>query len=191
MLLTTDKSVKCCTLLYTLASPVEITEYNIYVLCGGNLDLKGQCHEIFCFRFFSWIIFPQATENNIRVISIFFKNSRIYSQVKVHHGCQRHRWQISAGINDTGGKFATGINDTSGKFCHQFPLCCWHRWQIMGTISGCRHFEVNLKAKMYIYCMLTLLPKGAQTKLLIFFCLQIFYICHRCRWHRWCTLSRE
>ncbi len=39
--------------------------------------------------------------------------------------------------------------------------------------------------------MLTLLPKGAQTKLLKLFCLKIFYICHRCRWHRWCTLSRE
>jgi hypothetical protein len=26
-----------------------------------------------------------------------------------------HRYQIAAGINDTGGKFATGINDT-GKF---------------------------------------------------------------------------
>ena len=36
--------------------------------------------------------------------------------------------------------------------------------------------------------MLTLLPKGAQTKLLKFFCLKIFSICHRCRW---CTLSRE
>ncbi len=34
-------------------------------------NLKGQCHEIFCFRFFSWITFPQAPENNIRVISNF------------------------------------------------------------------------------------------------------------------------
>ncbi len=25
--------------------------------------LKGQCHKIFCFIFFSWIIFPQASEN--------------------------------------------------------------------------------------------------------------------------------
>jgi hypothetical protein len=25
--------------------------------------LKGQCHNIFCFRFFPWIIFPQASEN--------------------------------------------------------------------------------------------------------------------------------
>ena len=124
--------------------------------------LKGQCHENFCFRFFSWITFPQAPDNNIRIISNFFENSRRYSQVKVHHRCQRHRWQIchrcqwhrwriAAGINDIGGKFATGINDTGGKFCPQFPLCCWHRWQIMRTVSGCRHFKVILKAKMYIY----------------------------------------
>jgi hypothetical protein len=39
--------------------------------------------------------------------------------------------------------------------------------------------------------MLTLLPKGAQTKLLKFFCLMIFSICHRCRLHRGCTLSSE
>ncbi len=39
--------------------------------------------------------------------------------------------------------------------------------------------------------MLTLLPKGAQTKVLKFFRLKIFSICHRCRWHRWCTLSCE
>ncbi len=29
--------------------------------------------------------------------------------------------------------------------------CRWHRGQIMGTISGCRHFKVNLKAKIDIY----------------------------------------
>ncbi len=45
----------------------------------------------------------------------------------------------------------TGINDTGGKFCLQFPLCFWHRWQIIGTISGCRYLKVNLKAKIYIY----------------------------------------
>ncbi len=82
-------------------------------------QLKGQCHEIFCFRVFSWITFPQAPDNNNRIISNFFENSRRYSQVKVHHRCQWHRWRIAAGINDTG-----------GKFCHQFPLCCWRRWQI-------------------------------------------------------------
>ncbi len=112
------------------------------------------------------------------------------ANLQICHRCYWHRWQIAAGINDTGGKFATGINDTGGKFRHQFPLCCWHRWQIIRTVSGCRNFKVNLKAKIYLY-MVTLLPKGAQTKVLKFFCLKIFSICHRCRWHRWCTLSRE
>ncbi len=59
-----------------------------------RLPLKGQCHEIFCFRLFSWITFPQAPDNNFTIISNFFENSRRYSQVKVHHRCQRHQWQI-------------------------------------------------------------------------------------------------
>ena len=57
--------------------------------------LKGQCHEIFCFCFFSWISFPQASDYNIRAVSNFFENSRRYSQLKVCHRCQRHRWQMA------------------------------------------------------------------------------------------------
>ncbi len=45
--------------------------------------LKRQCQEISCFRFFSWIIFPQAPENNIRIISNVFENVQRLSQVKV------------------------------------------------------------------------------------------------------------
>ncbi len=41
-----------------------------------RISSKGQCHEIFCFRFFSWITFPQAPYNNISIISNFFENSR-------------------------------------------------------------------------------------------------------------------
>ncbi len=86
--------------------------------------LKGQCHEICCFGFFSWITLPQAPENNIRVISNFFEISRRYLQVMANHRCQqyrqqilppwplvllaRYRWQIATGVNDTGRKFATG-----------------------------------------------------------------------------------
>ncbi len=51
----------------------------------------------------------------------------------------------------------TGINDIGSKFCHRYCWCCWYQWQIMGTISDCWHFTVNLKGKN-IY-MLTLLPK--------------------------------
>ncbi len=88
--------------------------------------LKGQCHEIFCFRFFSWITFPQAPDNNIRINSNFFENSRRYSQVKVHHRCQRHQWQIChrcqryrrqicRQCQRRRWQIATGINDTGGK----------------------------------------------------------------------------
>ncbi len=111
---------------------------------AAKLRLNGQCHEIFCFRFFSWITFPQAPYNNIRIISNFFENLQRYSQVKVHHRCP------------------TGVIDTwkwtwRQKFIYMFPL----------------------------------LPKGNQIKLLKFFWLKIFSICHRCRWHRWQTLSCE
>jgi hypothetical protein len=34
------------------------------------------------------------------------------------------------------------------QICHR---CHWHRWQIMGKISGCRHLKVNLKANINIY----------------------------------------
>ncbi len=60
---------------------------------------------------------------------------RRYLQVKVHHRCQQHRWQIfhrfsrtpaayfatsiagvvDTGVNDTGKKFASGVNNTGGK----------------------------------------------------------------------------
>ncbi len=99
--------------------------------------LKGQCHEIFCFLFFSWISFPPAPEYHIRTVLNFFENSWRYAQAKVHHRyqrhrrqichryqrhrrqicrrCQRHRWQFATSINDAGGKFATSVNDTRGK----------------------------------------------------------------------------
>jgi hypothetical protein len=37
---------------------------------------------------------PPAPEYPIRTVSNFIENSRRYSQVKVQHRYQRHRWQI-------------------------------------------------------------------------------------------------
>jgi hypothetical protein len=37
--------------------------------------------------------FPPAQEYSIRTVTNFFENSRRYSQVKLHHRCQRHRRQ--------------------------------------------------------------------------------------------------
>ncbi len=73
------------------------------------LDLKRQFHEIFCFWFFNESVPPQPQSIPLRPFQIFFKNSRRYSQFKVHHRYQQQWWQI-----------ATGINDVGGKFFHQF-----------------------------------------------------------------------
>ncbi len=107
--------------------------------------LKGQCHEIFCLRFFSWIIFPQAPENNTSVISNFFENSRRYLPVLLN---QRYQWQpttIATGVNDSSIRFTTGINDIGGKFAtggnntgNNFDTCVMcqqHRRQIANGIN--------------------------------------------------------
>ncbi len=52
---------------------------------------KGTVSRDFLLQVF-WIIFPQALENNRRVISNFFENSRRYSQGKVH---QRYRVSLT------------------------------------------------------------------------------------------------
>ncbi len=49
-------------------------------------QLKGQCHEIFDFRFSTWITFPQTPDYAIKAASNFFENSRRYSQLKVANG---------------------------------------------------------------------------------------------------------
>ncbi len=124
----------------------------------GELCLKGQCHEIFCFWFFWWISFPPAPEYSIRTVSIFFENSRRYSQVKVHHRYQRHRRQIFPPFS-----LVLLIPVANWQICHRCQQyrrqichrCQRRRWQIMGTVSGCRHLKVNLKAKIFIYAYST------------------------------------
>jgi len=53
---------------------IGLASYSIISLRCQHL--KGQCHEIFCFWFFSWISFPPAPEYCIRTVLNFFENSR-------------------------------------------------------------------------------------------------------------------
>ena len=71
--------------------------------------LQGQCHEIFSSGFFHESVSPQPQSMSLGPIQIF---SKIRGDIR--------KSRCTAGINDTGGKFATGINDAVGKFCHQF-----------------------------------------------------------------------
>jgi hypothetical protein len=125
--------------------------------------------------YFSWIIIPQVSENNIEVISNFFENSWRYSQV-----------EVNTGINETAANFATrttGLVDTGGKLATR----CQRFWQKIcrgvndsgpniGTISDCLHLKWILRKKN-IY-MFTQYPRR-----------KIFSICHRCQRHWWWTLS--
>ncbi len=128
-------------------------------------SLKGQCHEIFCIWFFSWISFPKP-------LSIPLGPFRIFSKIRGDIRSSR----LTTGINDTGDKIAAGINDTGGNQ--------WDYNKAADTLKW------TWRQKC-IYSMLTLLYKGVPTKLLKFFWLKIFFICHRCQRHRWSTLSCE
>ncbi len=61
--------------------------------------IKGTVSRDFLLLVFSWINFPQASDYTIRAVLNFFENSRRYSQLKVCHRCQRHRWQIEKIFN--------------------------------------------------------------------------------------------
>ncbi len=122
----------------------------------GKSVLKGHCREIFCFWFFSWISFPPAPEYPIRTISNCSGNWRRYSQVKVHHRYQRHRWQNLPPISTTPtANFATSFTsvvDTGGKFATSVS----EQYQPAEAIKWtCR--------QKCVY-KLILLPKGVQTK---------------------------
>jgi hypothetical protein len=129
------------------------------------LCLKGQCHEICCFWFFSRISFPPSPEYPIRTVSNFFRK---FVEIFASQGAppyQRHCWQIlppiplvlliHTGINDTGDKFATGVNDTGGKQRDQ--------------LSDCSQLKMNLKKKIYLYANSTTqrCPKEIIKKFLI------------------------
>ncbi len=127
----------------------------------------------FLLQIFSWIIFPQAPENNTSSFQILSENLRKYSQVKGHQQYQRHRWQIlppvplvlmipGANLPPVSTILAANLPPVSPtpvvncqryqrhlrQICHR---CQQHRWQTMGTISDYWQLKVNLKEKIYLY----------------------------------------
>ncbi len=64
--------------------------------------LKGQCHKIVCFRFFSRIIFPQP-------LNITIGSFQIFSKIRGDF----HNSRCITGINSTSDKFSTGVNENA------------------------------------------------------------------------------
>ncbi len=150
-----DRSKRMAFLLY-----ISGIAYIIY-------DLKGQCHEIFCF----WISFPPAPEYSIKTVSNFFENSRNYSQLKV---C--HRWQMEKIFNQKnlnnfiwsplGSKGNIYINFclqvhfqvSAALYCshylppvslipvrrwHRRQVCRWYRWHRWQICQRCQQHKGN------------------------------------------------
>ncbi len=71
--------------------PTEIPVCNIHVVQSNQweIELKGQCHEIFEFWFFQKSVSPKPLSIPFGPFQIFRKNSQKYSQLKVHH-----RWLL-------------------------------------------------------------------------------------------------
>ncbi len=110
---------------------------------------KGTVSWDFLLLVLSWISFPPVPECSIKTVSNFFENSRRYSQLKVCHRCQRHRWQMEKIFNQKnfnnfvwsplGSRGNIYINfafkltfrcqqpDIVPIICHR---CQWHQWQI-------------------------------------------------------------
>jgi hypothetical protein len=107
-------------------------------------ELKGQCHEIFDFRFFSMNQFLQAPEYLIRALQFFFETGGKWKKSslrKVLYILLGHLWveeltwrlfffssssgkglsslilfpSFAVGDIDTGGKFTSSVIDTSGN----------------------------------------------------------------------------
>ncbi len=132
-------------------------------------SLQGQCHEIFCFWFFSWISFSQATEYTIRAVSNFFENSRRYSQLKVDHRYQRHRWQILPPVS-----LVFLIPVANLPPVSTIPVCL--------SFGGKLINEKNQKRKISWHCpfkMLTIFNEGKSIFLLNTTCLVYKYL-HYC-----------
>ncbi len=80
----------------------------------------GQCHEIFCFWFFSWISFSLSPEYSINTVSNFSKIRGNICKSRCTTGINNTGGKFATGVNDAGNKIAAGINNTGGKFFHQF-----------------------------------------------------------------------
>ncbi len=136
---------------YVMASkPYRNTWYLKQVMAG-----LPYIHEIFDFKFFSWISVLQAPKYSIGAFLNFFKNLQRYSRITVYHRCQRHRWYAVQRCQRHRWKF--------------YRRCRWYRWTIYispGVVDTVQ--KKTKKPKIYRRCQ-----RHRQK------------IVHRCQRHRW------
>ncbi len=138
------------------------------------MRLKGQCHEIFCFWFFSWISFPPAPET----VSNLFENSRRYC-----HRCLWHRWQMEKIFNQKNNFIWSPLGSRGNiyiNFCLQVHFQVSAAWYCSNYLPPVSTTQGKLVAKFASGVVDTKFAAGVLAA-----------ICHWCYWHRWCTLTCE
>ncbi len=127
--------------------------------------LKGQCHEIFDFMFFYESASPTPLSKPLGRFRK--KNSRRYSQLKVHHRGRWHRWQMKkSSIRSFNYFFGIPLwsriiqRNFSLKFtvrCHQsdiVPIICrrcrWYRWCTF-TCAYLREYSKKCKMTLMLF----------------------------------------
>ncbi len=141
-----------------------------------KFTLKGTVSRDFLLLVFFMNQFPQAPEYTSWAVMNFFENSRRYSQLKVDHRYQRHRWQSCHRYQRNRRQILPPLLLVwlMPVACQRYrrQICCrcqrrWWQicrlcqrrwWQTMGVISGCRYLKVNLRSKMYI-CVTSTIQK--------------------------------
>ncbi len=81
-------------------------------------DIKGQCHEIFCFWFFHESVSPKPLSIPFGPFQFFRKFVEIFAAQglpPVPTTPEANFATSFTSVVDTSGKFSTGVNDTGGK----------------------------------------------------------------------------
>jgi hypothetical protein len=109
----------------------------------------------------------------IRAVSNFFENSRRYSQLKVDHLYQQHRWQTCHRYQRHLRQILPPVSVVLLISVANLPRCRRHRWQTMRLISGWGYFKVNWKANNYIYVNSTI--QRCPNKIIKIFLIEDFF----------------
>ncbi len=127
------------------------------------LTLKRQCHKIYCFRFFSRIIFPKPLKITLGSFQIFF-------YIKFEIAIQ--------GVRVPPLSTTPSVNLSLVPLVSVILVANWHRWHLMVTISESLQLKVNLKKKIIYMLTLPLYVNFSDWRFPFL-----------CQWQRWCTLS--
>ncbi len=165
------------------------------------MRLKGTVSRDFLLLVLFMNQFPPSPRVSRKTVSNFFENSRRYSQLKVCHRCQRHRWQMEKIFNQKNfNNFVWSPLGSRGNiyinFCLQLHFqvsAAWYCSQYLPPVSMTPVANLPPASLTPVANFATGVnnTRGTGGKICPRCHRHRWQICHQCRWHRWCTLTCE